>query len=570
MRPIRWRKSFQAVDPKHPIQHPVHQYARDVLDGKYPSCKKLRQACQRHLDFLDRDDLFFDAAEADRAIAFAQQFQHVKGQWDSDYIILVPWQQFIMGSLFGWKVVETGLRLFRSAYVQIPRKNAKSTLASIIGLYGLIADGEPGAEVYSAATKRDQAKIIFDTAKAQVRKQPTLKKILGIYTNNIHHLASNSKFEPLSADAHSMDGLNIHVALVDELHAHKSGAVLEVITTATGSRRQPIVFMITTAGFERAVCIETYNYCEQILDGIHTDDTLLIFITEMEEGDDWTDPAVWAKANPNLGVSVFISQLESECRKAVAIPARQNNFLCKHLNKWVNQADRWIDMDQWKACGGKIVESDLYGRECYAGLDLSATRDITAFVLVFPPEHADDKWQVIGRYWVPKEQVDRRAKGYLVDKVPYDAWEREGLIQVTPGNVIDYDFVRDEILKLAKLFDVKEIAYDPYKATETAIKLTNEGLEMVAFRQGARSYDAPMTKLEELLVDGQLCHGSHPALTWMANNMTVRYDPNLNKAPDKKNAKDRIDGVVAMLMGMGRAMVQEGDQYIDGEVWFIE
>jgi phage terminase large subunit-like protein len=547
--------------------HPVTQYAQDVVSGRQIACKKVIQACQRHLDDLNRSDLFFDEAEANRVCTFAENLKHIKGKWDNPYIQLEPWQKFVLGSVFGWKRKESGLRRYRTVYCQIARKNGKSTLGAIIGLYMMVADGEPGAEVYSAATTREQARIIFNDAKAMVRAQPALKSRLGVHTLNIHDLKTASKFEPVSSDAHTLDGLNVHCALVDELHAHKDSKVWDVLDTGTGSRRQPLMAAITTAGFERAVCIEKYNYCEQILSGVVQDDTFFSFITEIDEGDDWRLPESWAKANPNLGVSVFKEQLEALCHRAQHIPSEQNNFLTKHLNKWCNQSERWINLDDWKANGGEYDEKALEGRECFAGLDLSATTDITALVLLFPPQEKGEQWKAVYRFWVPQERVDKRAKGYLVDKVPFDAWQRDGWIKATPGNVIDYEYVRKEILDLAERFDVREIAFDPYNCTETAQKLMEAGMEMIEFRQGARSFHEPMRRFEGMMLDREINHGNHPAMTWMANNMVVRYDANMNMAPDKKSAKDRIDGVVAYLMALGRAIQKENLPEPSIEVW---
>ncbi len=539
--------------------HPVTQYALDVIAGREVACKKVRQACQRHLDDLKRKDLIFDEKEATRVIRFAENLKHVKGKWDTDYIVLELWQKFVLGSLFGWKVKATGRRRFRMAYIQIARKNAKTTLGAAIALYALVADGEPGAEIYSAATKRDQAKILFEVAKSQARKFPALNKRLGIFKLNIHDLQTASKFEPLGADANTLDGLNTHCAIVDELHAHKDSKVWDVLDTSTGARLQPLIIAITTAGFERSVCIDKYNYCEQVLDAVLEDDSTFAFIAEIDEGDDWTDPKVWKKANPNLGISVFQEQLESLCKRAKAIPAEQNNFLCKHLNKWVNQSTRWISMDDWNACAGEVSEDELKGRICFGGLDLSATTDLTAFVLLFPPEEAGEIWKALYRFWVPGGRIEQRTKGYLVDKVPFEAWEREGIIRRTEGNVVDYDFIRRDILADAEKFDIQEIAYDPYRAMETAIKLQEEGMKMVQFRQGPISFTAPMERFYGLLLDRKFCHGNNPAMTWMANNVVVRHDANLNMAPDKKSAKDRIDGPVALFMALGRAIVVEAE-----------
>lgn len=549
--------------------HPVTQYAHDVVNGKVVACKKVIKACERHLADLKRDDIYFDEQEANRFFQFCGTLKHIKGVWDDPYFKLEPWQKFVCGSLIGWKRKKDDLRRFRVAYIQLARKNAKSTMAAWLALYMLVADGEPGAEVYSAATKREQAKIVFNDAKAMARRQPTLAKMLGIHTLNIHNLSTSSKFEPLGADANTMDGLNVHCAIVDELHAHKTADVWNVLETATGSRRQPLLIAITTAGFERSVCIDKYNYCEQVLDGIHSDDAMFAYITEPDEGDDWKDETTWMKANPNYGVSVFPEQLERLCKQAQQIPSEQNNFLTKHLNKWVNQADRWIDLDVWKANGGTYAEADLQGRECYGALDLASSRDISAFVLLFPPPDKNTQWRAIYRFWVPEAQVSRRSQGTGEVKVPYDAWERDGWLLSTPGEVTDYDFIEHEIIKLSGIYDIKDIAFDPWNATQIANNLESKGLELTQYRQGAVSFNEPMKKFEALLVEHKFNHGNHPAMNWMANNMVVRYDPNMNMAPDKGKAKDKIDGIVAVLMALGLA-IRDNAEVIPApvvEVW---
>jgi len=538
----------------------VTQYALDVLSGEIVACEKVKLACQRHLNDLQRTDIYFDENEANRFFTFAENLKHVKGRWDNPYFRLEPWQKFVCGSIFGWKVVETDLRRFRTAYIQLARKNAKSTMAAWMGLYMLVADGEPGAEVYSAATARHQARIIFDVAKSMIRSSKALSNRLGVHTFNIHDLKTSSKFEPVSSDADSLDGLNIHCALVDELHAHKDGKVWQVLDTATGSRRQPLMLAITTAGFERSICIEKYYYSEQVLTGVIDDDSIFAFITEMDDGDDWKNELSWKKANPNYGISVFKEEFEKLCKQAQHVPSDQNSFLTKKLNKWTNQANRWIDLDVWNANGGEYDEQSLIGRECYGGLDLAATTDINAFVLLFPPTLEDDKWRTIYRFWVPEEAIHNRSQGNSLTKVAYDGWEREGWLHTMPGKTADYLYLEKEIVKLAGLYDIKDIAYDPWNATQTAINLEAQGLELTQYRQGAMSFNEPMKRLESLLIDKKFNHGNCPVMTWMANNMVVRYDANLNMAPDKGKAKDKIDGVVALLMALGLSIRDKMEQ----------
>ena len=318
----------------------------------------------------------------------------------------------MVGCLFGWQRSD-GLRRFRTAYCAVPRKNGKSTLSAGIGLYLLVADGEHGAEIYSAATSRDQARIVFDEAKRMVGSSPALKRRVGILINNLHVAATTSRFMPLSSDASTMDGLNVHGAIIDELHAHRTRHVVDVLETATGARRQPLLFEITTAGYDRhSICFEHHDYSIKVLEGIVRDDSWFAFIAAADENDDWTDPAVWRKANPSFGLSVKEDDLARKAEKAIALPGAQNAFRRMHLNQWTEQAERWIDLAAWDACAGPVSLELLRGRPCFGGLDLSTTTDVTALAWVFPPEHDDDLWRVLSRYFVPAEQPQeaRRAR----------------------------------------------------------------------------------------------------------------------------------------------------------------
>ena len=326
----------------------------------------------------------------------------------------------MVGCLFGWQR-STGLRRFRTAYCAVPRKNGKSTLSAGIGLYLLVADGEQGAEIYSAATTRDQARIVFDEAKRMVGASPALKRRVGILINNLHVAATASRFMPLSSDASSMDGLNVHGAIIDELHAHRTRHVVDVLETATGARRQPLLFEITTAGYDRHTrsASSTTTTRSRCWKASVQDDSWFAFIAAADEGDDWTDPAVWRKANPNFGLSVKEDDLARKAEKAIALPGAQNAFRRMHLNEWTEQAERWIDLAAWDACAGPVDLEQLRGRPCFGGLDLSTTTDVTALAWVFPPEDDDGLWQVLSRYFVPEENLRKRAER---DRVPYDLW----------------------------------------------------------------------------------------------------------------------------------------------------
>ena len=411
---------------------PVTAYARSVTEGALPANRLVRLACERHLDDLSTGPgrgLRFDLSAARHAIDFFGFLRHSKGEWAGDTFTLAPWQAFIVGSLFGWRR-DDGLRRFRTAYCAVPRKNGKSTTSAGIGLYLLVADDEQGAEVYSAATTRDQARIVFDEAKRMVASSPALRRRVEPLINNLHVAATASRFMPLSSDSSTMDGLNVHGAIIDELHAHKTRGVVDVLDTATGARRQPLLFEITTAGYDRhSICFEHHDYSSKVLEGVLQDDSWFAYIAAADEGDDWTDPEVWRKANPNFGISVKQDDLARKAEKAIALPGAQNAFRRMHLNEWTEQAERWIDMAAWDACRWPVDLEPLRGRPCFGGLDLSTTTDVTALAWVFPPDHDDGLWQVLSRYFVPEDNLRKRAER---DRVPYDLWAAPGLHRGDP------------------------------------------------------------------------------------------------------------------------------------------
>jgi phage terminase large subunit-like protein len=528
-----------------------------VAEGRVLTNRLVRLACERHLEDLGSAaarGLRFDHAAARHAIAFFGFLRHSKGEWAGQTFALACWQAFVVGVLFGWKRSD-GLRRFRTAYCAVPRKNGQSTLSAGIGLYLLVADGEQGAEIYSAATSRDQARIVFDEAKRMVGSSPALKRRVGILINNLHVAATSSRFMPLSSDSSTMDGLNVHGAIIDELHAHRTRNVVDVLETATGARRQPLLFEITTAGYDRhSICYEHQDYSIKVLEGTVPDDSWFAFIACADEDDDWTDPNVWRKANPNFGLSVKADDLARKAEKAIALPGAQNAFRRMHLNEWTEQAERWIDMAAWDACAGPVALELLRGRPCFGGLDLSTTTDVTALAWVFPPNGDDDLWRVLSRYFVPEENLRKRAER---DRVPYDLWAAQGFIEATSGNVVDYGAMEQRILADAALFQVREIAYDPWNATHIALRLQDEGATMIEFRQGFRSMAAPTRELEKLIVSQKLAHGGNPVTRWMASNVAVAQDPAGNLKPAKDKSTERIDGIVAIIMAMGRSMVAQ-------------
>lgn len=536
-------------------KHPVVAYMDGVLSGEIPTCQLIRRAVQRHLDDLEHGrerGLRFDRAAAEHVLRFFGFLRHSKGEWAGQPFVLSPWQQFILWVLFGWKRAD-GTRRFRRAYIEVPRKNGKSTMMAGIGLYLLEADGEPGAEVYSAATKRDQALITHGEATRMVKQSPALRARVRVYKNNLNNPATASKYEPLGADADTMDGLNIHGGLIDELHAHKTRAVVDVLDTATGARRQPLIVEITTAGYDRnSICWEHHEYTRQVLEGLVQDDAWFGVIYTIDEGDDWKDPATWAKANPNYGVSVKPDDLRGKAERAVHLPAAQNAFLRLHLNVWTQQSDRWIDLDLWDANGGAVDEGELEGCVCYGGLDLSSVSDLTAWVLVFPHEDDPEALDIVARFWVPESQLTNDANAYHDQ---YAAWAREGWLKTTPGDAVDYQAIKRQIIADASRFKLVDMNVDRlFQGYQLSMELADEGIELFGMGQGFLSMAVPVKEFEKRLLGRKLNHGGNPILRWMAGNVAVKTDPAGNLKPDKAESQGKIDGIVALIMALDRAM----------------
>jgi phage terminase large subunit-like protein len=541
------------------IEFTYEQYVDEVLSGDQVACKWVQLACKRHARDLDlgaERGLTFDHQTARQAIAFFSLLKHSKGEWAGRFLHLEPWQQFIVATLFGWKR-EDGTRRFRTAYDEVARKNGKTTMGAGLGLYLLLADGEPGAEIYSAATKRDQARISHSEATRMAKSSPAIRREVRIVRDNIHIVDTASKFEPLGADADTMDGLNVHGAVVDEIHAHKTRDVWDVLETATGSRRQPLMFAITTSGYDReSLCFEQHEYTQKVLEGVIEDDSWFGIIYTLDEDDEWDDESVWIKANPNLGVSKKWDDMRRLAARAKEMPSQLNTFLRKHLDLWTQAETKWVSLEHWIECGQAVDAEGLRGRTCYAGLDLSSNIDVSALVYVFPPAADGDRYQILPRFWIPEEAMVERSRR---DRVPYDVWVRQGYIEATPGNVIDYAWILHQIDEDAQAYDIREIAFDSWGATKIQTELMERGGEdwLVQFGQGYVSMSPPMKELERLIMEHALAHGNNPVLTWMANNLVVRTDPAGNLKPDKEKSTEKIDGMVALVMGLDRALRHE-------------
>ncbi len=532
----------------------VHAYAHAVVDGYIPSALPLRRACERHLRDLERGHergLRFDDVLAARAIDFFPRFLRLSTGAAVVPFWLEHWQAFQIGSLFGW-LREDGFRRFRTVYDEVARKNGKTPLLAGCAIYANFIEGELSAQGYAAATKRDQAALMFKEAVKMVELSPPLRRRLKIAKGSISDARTFSFLEPLPADAKTADGFNVHFGGVDEVHAHKNRLLIDLIRTATASRRQPIVMEITTAGFDReTICFEHHEYSMHVLDGRAQDDSWLAFIYTTDEGDDWRDEGVWPKANPNLGVSVQTQTLRDLCAEALLSPGLENSFRRLHLNQWTEQDERAIALHIWDEASAPFAEESMAGRECFGGLDLSQTGDFTALGWTFPPQVANAPWRSIWRFWIPEAKiVEAERKGELMLR----NWARAGLITPVPGDVIDHGYIKAQVLKDCTKFKVREIAYDPWSALQISTELFQEGVPMVAFRQGMASMAAPTSEFLKMVARRQLHHGGNPVARWMAGNLALETDAAGNNKPAKnKSKKGKIDGMVAIIMAIGRA-----------------
>jgi phage terminase large subunit-like protein len=508
---------------------------------------------------------WYDEATGAAAVQFFERHcRFTLGERAGQPFRLEAWQADNIASLFGWKRAD-GSRLYRTAWWEIPRKNGKTEIAAGIGNLLLFGDAEQGAEVYSAAGDKDQAKIVFSRGQQMVAADPSLAKLAEVFKTSIYVPEIHGSWKPLSSNALTKHGLSPSGVIGDEVHAWQSADLYDVIHTGTAGRRQPLEVYITTAGiFGPSIAWELHDYATKVLEGVIDDPTWHIRIYAAEADDDWTDPATWRKANPNLGVSVKLDYIAAECEKAQESPARQNTFRRLHLNQWTEQLTRWLDIATWKQSGAPVNLDDLKGKRCWAGLDLAKVRDLSALVLVFPPEETPDgKWWIVPRFWLPEEDMERR---YRKDRVPYPAWVAAGQIETTPGNTTDFEFIRAAIAGrpatetapavqgIAEIFDLQEVAYDRHFAGELVNGLIEDGITMVPFGQGFLSMAAPTQELERLALARALRHGDNPVLTWCASNVVVRADPAGNLKPDKEKSSEKIDGIVALIMAIGRAI----------------
>ena len=533
-----------------PSTDPVSAYAVEVVAGAVPAGKYHRLACERHLRDRAREATAgfpyrFDLPKADRFFRFAAKLKHYKGEWAGQFIVLQPWQQFRLGSVFGWVHVDTGLRRYRTAYNEVPRKNGKSLEAAVVALYVTFYDNEPGAEGYCLATKRGQAMFVFNDAKKLV-KSSGLKARIKVMARNLHRVDTSSKLEPLGANPE--DGLNPNLIIVDEFHKIKHRDTIDVMETATGARRQPLNFQITTAGDDPvSPCGDQHGYAVQILEGVLVDETFFAFIAHADVDDDWLAEATWCKANPNYDISVKPDDLRALATKAKSMPGAAATFKQKRLNLWVNTAVPWLSLEGWRNGQSVWTAEDLRGEDCFGAVDLSSKIDLSAFVLCFPPTATRKQWRYLAWCFSPADTLDERAHR---DRAPYPVWVDEHYLTTCPGNRIDQDLIRTAVneAKTRYGFNLLKVGFDPWNAGNLEKDLQEDGFEVIEIPQVLAHMSAPSKEFEADVLDGLVDVGGNPLMAWMASNVVVYRDGPDNIKPIKKKSRGRIDGIVAAIM----------------------
>lgn len=540
--------------------------------GRVVTGRAVRLACARHLrdlEALPARGYVFSEARADHAIAFFPEFLRLaEGEHEGLPFVLEPWQQFVVGSIFGW-LGPDGFRRFRTAYLEIGKGNGKTPMAAGVGLYGLTSDDEASAEIYAAAVQLEQASIMFTDGRKMAEASPDLKAKLVINTRNIAHYDSGSFFRPISSERRGLDGKRVHMGLLDEIHEHASGVVVDKIRAGTKGRRQALIFEITNSGYDRnTICYQHHDYSIKILEGVIANETWFAYVCQLDacakcvsegkqgpqencpECDDWRDEATWIKANPNLDVSITRKYLREQVEEAIGMPAKQSIVCRLNFCIWTSSLTRWLPMDLWDGAPAGARAEALRGRRCFGGLDLSSVSDLSAAILAFPD--ADGGYDLLAKFWVPEENIRERERR---DGVPYGQWVREGWIEATPGNVVNYETIRERVRQFGDLhgFELVEVGHDPWNATQLVTQLTDDGVTMVPIRQGFHSLAAPTKETEKLVRQGKIRHNDHPVLRWCIANAMVEIDAQGNMKLSKAKSTERIDGAAALVNAIDRA-----------------
>lgn len=565
------------ADPARDCLDRAYQYARDVKSGKVVACKYVKLAVKRWFDDLkhgEKRGLYFVEAYAYEVFEFTHKYcKHYQGEWAGNAIELSDWQCFIHANVFGW-IREDGTRRFRIVYEEVARKNGKTTKAASVGAYLAGGDYEPGAKVYCAATKKDQAREVYDSIVKMIEKDRELSQKMVPLRNAIRCSTNNSpdsRIELLAADSNSMDGFNVHGAIVDEIHAHRDSGVWDVLESGRGARRQPLMWGITTAGKnQNGFCYELRGYAIKVLERSIQDDAFFGIIFTLDDDDDWTDPSVWVKANPNLSVSVFEDDMLAQCRKAQEMPSAALEFQTKRCNRWVFGEAAWMNMLRWNdnhdpdfdeiPCWVPGEPSPLDGRECHGGLDLASVEDLCA--LSFDFKEPDGTHRFISRAYLPQAAFDKRIqKGGLLRSL-YSKFKEAGFLVVTPGEVCDYGFIERDILNACARFNVKEIAFDRFNSSQLVSDLLAQDVPMVAMGQGTGSVSAPMKEMLRLVLADKVKH-ANPVLTFAMSNVVSVANAQDDIKFDKSKVSEKIDPAVAAIMALGRSMVLDENESID-------
>lgn len=531
-------------------------YAYDVISGQVSASKYIKLAAQKHLDGLKAQDKYtYDEAKAHKACKFIEAQYHTKGKWaqKKEHLLLEPWQLFFVCNVFGWVHTATGFRKYREILLLVPRKNGKSALAAAIGLYMLCADNEFGAEIYTGATSEKQAKEVFVPAQQMVRMNPAMTDHFGIQNNasNICILKNGSKMEPIIGNP--PDGSSPSCAIVDEVHEHKDSRLIDTMITGMGARDQPMMLYITTAGDNLSgPCYQLQLEAQKVLEGVQENDTLFSLIYGIDAGDDWADLNNMIKANPNYGVSVSEDFLLSRLQDAKNNARKQSTFMTKHLNVWVGSREAFFNVEKWRQCVGEVSISDYHGQRIYVGLDLASRVDIAAIEVLIP---VGDDYVRFGKYYLPESALEGGNEMYR-------AWATEGWLTITDGEIIDFNIIKDDILELTSQFEVVELAYDPFQATMLITELMAEGVPVVEMRPTVLNFSEPMKSLDALIRAGKIKHNGDPVQTWMISNVVAKEDAKENVYPRKERAENKIDGVISLLMALGRCQ-HEQDTRID-------
>jgi phage terminase large subunit-like protein len=535
-------------------------YAYDVISGQIPASKWIKLAAQRHLNGkkdqeLEGHKFFYDEKKAHKACVFIEAQYHTKGRWaqKKEHLIMEPWQIFKTCNIFGWVHASNGLRRYREVLVLVPRKNGKSAWSAAVGLLMLCADNEHGAEVYTGATTQLQAKEVFTPAQIMARMNPAMTGYFGIEVNasNICIPANGSKMEPIIGNP--PDGSSPSCAICDELHEHRDSRLIDTMITGMGAREQPLMIYITTAGDNLSgPCYQLQLEAQKVLEGVQENDSLFSLIYGIDQGDDWSDVETLKKANPNYGVSVSEDFLLSRLQDAKNNARKQSTFLTKHLNVWVGSREAFFNVDKWRQCTSDIKISDYFGQPIYIGMDLASRVDIAAIEVLIP---VGDDYVRFGKYYLPESAVDSGNEMYT-------AWMREGWMTITDGEIIDFNVIKEDILELCSQFEVRELAYDPFQATMLITELMAEGVPVVEMRPTVLNFSEPMKSLDALIRAKQIKHNGDPVQEWMISNVVAKEDAKENVYPRKERAENKIDGVIALLMALGRCQ-HDQDSPID-------